>query len=143
MKTIFTCGCFDLLGFRHLSFLQRAAELGDRLIVSVNSDASVKRLKGPLRPFVKEAARAASLRALRCVAEVIIDDAETPDALLRQLRPDVFVKGDGNDPHNMPGVATCSELGIEVVTLPNVVDGESTTELVRRIQNTRPCCPIM
>jgi D-beta-D-heptose 7-phosphate kinase/D-beta-D-heptose 1-phosphate adenosyltransferase len=90
---VFTNGCFDLLHVGHADYLHEAAALDDVLIVAVNSDASVRRLKGPGRPVIAEADRAALLAALACVAHVVIFDDDTPHALLRALRPDVLVKG--------------------------------------------------
>jgi D-beta-D-heptose 7-phosphate kinase/D-beta-D-heptose 1-phosphate adenosyltransferase len=90
---VFTNGCFDLLHIGHADYLHEAASLGDVLIVAVNSDASVRRLKGPGRPVIGEADRAAMLAALACVAHVVIFDADTPEELLCRLRPDVLVKG--------------------------------------------------
>jgi D-beta-D-heptose 7-phosphate kinase/D-beta-D-heptose 1-phosphate adenosyltransferase len=88
-----TNGCFDLLHVGHAQYLQEAAQLGDVLIVALNSDASVRRLKGPARPVIGQADRAALLAALGCVAHVLIFDDDTPHALLERLRPDVLVKG--------------------------------------------------
>ncbi len=90
---VFTNGCFDLLHVGHAEYLREAAALGDVLIVAVNSDASVRRLKGAGRPVIGEADRAAMLGALACVGHVVIFDEDTPEELLRRLRPDVLVKG--------------------------------------------------
>lgn len=140
-KIVFTCGCFDLLSYRHISFLERASKLGDELIVSVNTDASVRRLKGEKRPVLNQEARLRMVRALKFVTHAELDDEDTPDKLLRFHQPDIFVKGVGNDPGNMPGVATCRELGIAIVILSNREPeeesqgelGESTTHLISRI----------
>ena len=90
---IFTNGCFDLLHIGHVTYLQEAAELGDVLIVGVNSDRTVRQLKGIQRPIVPENERAAVLAALDCVDHVVIFDQATPLDLLKHLRPDVLVKG--------------------------------------------------
>ena len=90
---VFTNGCFDLLHVGHVSYLSEAAALGDVLIVGVNSDASVRRLKGPSRPVIGETDRAAMLAALACVRYVVVFDEDTPHRLLEAIRPDVLVKG--------------------------------------------------
>ena len=92
-RIVFTNGCFDLLHRAHLACLQEAAGLGDVLIVAINSDASVRRLKGPSRPVIPEAERAALVAGLACVGHVVVFDEDTPLSLLRQIQPDVLVKG--------------------------------------------------
>ena len=90
---VFTNGCFDLLHVGHVAHLEEAAELGDVLIVAINSDARVQRLKGPQRPVISDSDRAGMLASLACVDYVLIFDDETPHHLLDNLRPDVLVKG--------------------------------------------------
>ncbi|MDB5336587.1 MAG: hldE, partial [Planctomycetaceae bacterium] len=92
-RVVFTNGCFDLLHVGHVTVLQQAADLGDVLVVGINSDASVRRLKGPGRPVIGERDRATLLAALGCVSHVVVFDEETPLDLLQRLRPDVLVKG--------------------------------------------------
>jgi rfaE bifunctional protein nucleotidyltransferase chain/domain/rfaE bifunctional protein kinase chain/domain len=126
-----TGGCFDLLHAGHVAMLEAARRLGDCLVVCLNSDASVRLLKGPDRPLVGEDDRAAVLRALGCVDEVVLFDEETPVAALERLRPDVFVKGADYDAATLPEAAVMSRLGGGVVTVPYVA-GHSTTALIER-----------
>ena len=93
MTTVFTNGCFDLLHAGHVRLLEFAARQGDRLIVGVNSDASTRALKGPLRPIIPEAERVACVSALRCVDQVIVFEDKSVASLIREIRPDVLVKG--------------------------------------------------
>src|SRR4029079_10300242 len=92
-KIVFTNGCFDLLHPGHVDLLERARALGDRLVVGLNSDASVRALKGPHKPYVSQTDRARMLLALRSVDEVIIFDDATPQRLIDELKPDILVKG--------------------------------------------------
>ena len=90
---VFTNGCFDILHRGHITYLQEAAQLGDHLIIGLNSDASVKRLKGETRPIVSEEDRAALLSALQCIDGVVLFEEDTPAELLAYLRPNTLVKG--------------------------------------------------
>ena len=92
-RIVFTNGCFDLLHVGHVTYLQQAAALGDMLIIGVNSDRSVRELKGPKRPVIQEHDRAALLAALSCVNYVTVFDEATPEALVRRIKPDVLAKG--------------------------------------------------
>jgi D-beta-D-heptose 7-phosphate kinase/D-beta-D-heptose 1-phosphate adenosyltransferase len=129
---IATGGCFDLLHPGHVSTLERARRLGDRLVVLLNSDASVRRLKGPSRPVQDEHDRAAVLRSLACVDDVVVFDEDTPVEALRRLRPDVFVKGGDYSSAELPEATVLSEWGGTVVTVPFLA-GRSTTGLLQRI----------
>src|SRR5206468_3143637 len=111
-------GCFDLLHAGHVSLLSAARSLGDCLIVCLNSDASVRRQKGPDRPFVPEADRAAVLLALGCVDGVAVFDEDTPLALLDRLRPDVFAKGADYAVSDLPEAGLLAGWGGEAVVLP-------------------------
>jgi rfaE bifunctional protein nucleotidyltransferase chain/domain len=111
--------------------LEAARRLGDCLVVCLNSDVSVRRLKGPDRPLVGEDDRAAVLRALGCVDDVVVFDEETPVATLERLAPDVFVKGADYDAATLPEAEVMSRLGGRVVTVPYVA-GHSTTRLIER-----------
>lgn len=124
-----TGGCFDLLHAGHVSTLEAARALGDGLVVLMNSDASVRRLKGPDRPLVAERDRAAVLSALACVDAVVVFDEDTPEAALDRLRPDVFAKGGDYAMGDLPEVATMAGWGGQVVILP-YVEGRSTTSLL-------------
>ncbi|MGC5245966.1 PfkB family carbohydrate kinase [Gordonia sp. DT219] len=125
-----TGGCFDLLHVGHISLLRRARELGDRLVVCLNSDESIRRNKGPGRPLVPAQDRARVLHALECVDDVIIFDDDTPERVLASLRPDVWVKGDDYDPDAMPETPVVRAHGGRVVVLGRV-PGHSTTRLAR------------
>jgi D-beta-D-heptose 7-phosphate kinase/D-beta-D-heptose 1-phosphate adenosyltransferase len=131
-RVIATGGCFDLLHAGHVSTLRSARSLGGCLVVCLNSDASVRRLKGPGRPVVPEADRAAVLRALGCVDAVVGFDEPTPEALLRRLRPDVFAKGGDYADRDLPERAVLAEWGGEVVLLPHLA-GRSTSRLVEEV----------
>ncbi|RKN05680.1 D-glycero-beta-D-manno-heptose 1-phosphate adenylyltransferase [Streptomyces radicis] len=124
-------GCFDLLHAGHVQFLQDARRTGDCLIVCVNSDASVRRLKGQGRPFNPAADRIRVLAGLGCVDAVAAFDEDTPEALLRRLRPDVWVKGGDYSVRDLPEAAALREWGGQTLVLP-YLDGRSTTELARR-----------
>jgi D-glycero-beta-D-manno-heptose 1-phosphate adenylyltransferase len=135
-RVVWTNGCFDLLHVGHTRSLQAAAQLGEVLIVGVNSDASVRRLKGPGRPLLPAVERAELLAALACVDHVLIFDDDTPVAVLEQLRPDVHCKGaEYASPHGrpIPEKAIVEGYGGQVAFLP-LVPGLSTTELVRRLR---------
>jgi rfaE bifunctional protein nucleotidyltransferase chain/domain len=124
-----TGGCFDLLHPGHVQTLQAARALGDCLIVLLNSDASVRRLKGPTRPVTGERDRAAVLRALECVDAVLVFGEDTPVAALERLRPDVWVKGGDYAGRRLPEADALERWGGRVVVVPTV-DGHSTTRLI-------------
>jgi len=124
-----TGGCFDLLHAGHVRALEAARALGDCLIVCLNSDASVRRLKGPQRPLVAEPDRAAVLAALHCVDAVAVFDEDDPRALLRELRPHVWAKGGDYAAAELPEAETLAEWGGNAVVVP-YVSGRSTTRLI-------------
>jgi D-beta-D-heptose 7-phosphate kinase/D-beta-D-heptose 1-phosphate adenosyltransferase len=127
-RIVFTNGCFDLLHVGHVTYLQQAAQRGDCLIVAINSDAGVRRLKGPQRPIVLQDHRATMLAALEAVDYVVIFDDDTPHALLRRLRPDVLVKGGTYTVDQVVGKEVVDEYGGEVCVV-GCVEGISTTQL--------------
>jgi D-beta-D-heptose 7-phosphate kinase/D-beta-D-heptose 1-phosphate adenosyltransferase len=127
-----TGGCFDLLHAGHVSTLQSARALGDCLIVCLNSDASVRRLKGGGRPVVPEADRAAVLLGLACVDAVAVFDEDTPVELLARLRPDVFAKGADYSVADLPEGSLLSTWGGQAVVLP-FLEGRSTSQLVEEL----------
>jgi rfaE bifunctional protein nucleotidyltransferase chain/domain len=137
-RIVFTNGCFDILHRGHASYLEAAAELGDALVVGVNSDDSVRRLKGPDRPIVHEEDRAALVGALRAVALVTIFDEDTPFELIQAIVPDVLVKGGDYDPEATggPRYIVGSDIvrsnGGEVRVI-NLVEGRSTTGIIERV----------
>lgn len=127
-----TGGCFDLLHPGHVATLRAARALGDRLVVCLNSDASVRRLKGPGRPVVGQEDRAAVLEALECVDQVVVFDEDTPTAVLRRLRPDVWVKGGDYAVADLPEAEALDEWGGRVVVLP-FLEGRSTTRIIEEV----------
>jgi rfaE bifunctional protein nucleotidyltransferase chain/domain len=136
-RIVFTNGCFDLLHVGHVRYLAAAHAAGDLLIVGVNSDASVRRLKGPRRPLVPEAARAEVLAALAAVDCVTIFDEDTPETLIRCLEPDVLVKGGDWAPERVVGRDIVEARGGRVLIVP-VVEGFSTSGLAERLRATDP-----
>ncbi len=139
-RIVFTNGCFDLLHAGHLSLLHASAELGDIFILAVNSDASVKRLKGPERPLVSEHERAAMLASLACVDAVSIFEEDTPLEILRVVRPDVLVKGQDYRIEQVVGGDLVESYGGKVVLLP-MIPGKSTTALIERMAGTHSVAP--
>lgn len=130
-RVVFTNGCFDLIHPGHVSYLRAARSLGDALVVGLNSDASVVRLKGPSRPVVPEGDRAAVLAALEPVDAVVIFDEDAPVRLLRELRPAVYVKGGDYSIEDLPEAKVAAEIGAEVEILP-FEPGHSTSALIER-----------
>ncbi len=133
---VFTNGCFDLLHPGHISLLRQSAAQGDRLIVGLNSDASVRRLKGPTRPIQNETSRALLLAALSDVDAIVLFDEDTPLELITALRPDVLVKGSDYTIDTVVGADVVQQGGGRVY-LARLVDGCSTTGIVRKIDNQR------
>jgi rfaE bifunctional protein nucleotidyltransferase chain/domain len=125
-----TGGCFDLLHAGHVATLRAARRLGDCLVVCLNSDDSVRRLKGPSRPLVPAADRVRVLEALECVDAVVVFDEDTPTEMLRRLRPDVWAKGGDYAGADVPEAAVLESWGGQAVVLP-YLQGRSTTELVQ------------
>ena len=135
-SVVWTNGCFDLLHVGHIRNLHAARNLGDLLIVGVNSDASVQRLKGAARPVLPAADRAELLAALACVDHVIVFDEDTPLEAIRRLQPDIHCKGADYAPPDgkpIPEAATVNAYGGRLEFLP-LVAGASTTDLIGRIQ---------
>ncbi len=132
-RVVFTNGCFDLLHRGHINYLNRAKALGDVLIVGVNSDHSVRRLKGPSRPINSLEDRVQILAALSCVDHIVPFDTDTPVELIRQIRPDIFVKGGDYTRQTLPEAPLVEKLGGEVRILPYLED-HSTTGIIERIR---------
>lgn len=131
-KVVFTNGCFDILHLGHLHYLSRAREMGDMLVVGLNSDASVRRLKGEGRPVIPQADRAAFLCALGSVDYVSIFEEDTPEGLIRQVEPDVLVKGGDYKPDEIVGADFVRERGGKVVVI-ETLKGRSTQLLIETI----------
>ncbi|HZQ06302.1 MAG TPA: D-glycero-beta-D-manno-heptose 1-phosphate adenylyltransferase, partial [Anaerolineae bacterium] len=132
---VFTNGCFDILHSGHIGFLNRAKELGDILIVAVNTDASARRLKGPERPINPLDDRVQVLAALSCIDHIIPFEQDIPVQLIRALRPDVYVKGGDYAREDLPERAVVEEQGGRVEILPYLPE-HSTTNLIERIRET-------
>lgn len=128
-RLVFTNGCFDVLHIGHLRLLERSRQLGDRLLVAVNSDDSVRRLKGPSRPLNREADRAAMLAALDCVDFVTVFEEDTPKEAILKCRPDVLVKGGDYTLDTVVGAAEVQGWGGQVELIP-LVAGQSSTRLI-------------
>ena len=128
-RIVFTNGCFDILHVGHVKYLQKAKSFGDILIVGLNSDASVSRLKGPTRPINKEEDRAYILAALEAVDYVVPFHEDTPHDLIRMIAPDVLVKGGDYKGKTVVGTEFAGEL-----KLVDFVDGKSTTQTIKKIQ---------
>lgn len=136
-RLVFTNGCFDLLHRGHVEYLDAARHLGDRLVVGLNSDASVRRLKGAGRPVLPEDDRAYVLAGLEAIDHVVLFAEDTPLDLIRLLRPDVIVKGGDYEPAEVVGAEQVIADGGRVVILP-FVPGRSTTSLLARIPSDNP-----
>ena len=132
-RIVFTNGCFDILHVGHIRYLQEAARLGDILIVGLNSDASVKRLKGPERPINNENERAEMLGALGFIDYVAIFEEDTPLELIKMIQPDVLVKGGDYEPDEVVGKKEVEERGGKLVLIP-FVEGKSTTNIIEKIK---------
>lgn len=128
-RIIFTNGCFDILHYGHVDYLEKAKNLGDRLIVGLNSDSSVQRLKGNSRPIQNQISRSRVLSALECVDAVIIFEEDTPFELIQHIRPDVLVKGGDYKPEEVVG----KEFADRVEIVP-FVEGYSTTAIEQKIK---------
>jgi rfaE bifunctional protein nucleotidyltransferase chain/domain len=133
-KIVFTNGCFDILHHGHLDLLARAAGLGNILVVGINTDQSVQRLKGPTRPITKEADRAFQLASLLCVDAVCHFDEDTPAELIALVKPDLLVKGGDYTIDTIVGADFVQRHGGTVAVIP-FVDGYSTTSIIERIRN--------
>jgi len=136
-RVVFTNGVFDILHRGHVEYLFAARALGDCLVVGLNTDASVRRLKGPARPLNPEQDRALVLAGLGCVDAVTLFDEDTPRALIAALLPDVLVKGGDYRPADVVGRAEVEAAGGRLVLIP-FLEGRSTTGLLDRIRNGAP-----
>jgi D-glycero-beta-D-manno-heptose 1-phosphate adenylyltransferase len=132
-RVVFTNGCFDLLHLGHVDYLEKAKQLGDKLLVAVNTDASVSRLKGPERPLQDEMSRARIMASLLFVDAVVLFDEETPYELIKMVMPDILVKGDDYAIENIVGHDIVLQNGGEVKTI-QLVKGYSTSGIVDKIR---------
>lgn len=133
-KVVFTNGVFDLLHIGHITYLAKAAELGDKLIIGLNSDSSVKRIKGEDRPVNDQNSRAMLLAALFFVDAVVVFEEDTPQQLITTLLPDILVKGADYAIENIVGAKEVIANGGEVKTI-NFVDGYSSTSIIQKIKD--------
>jgi len=133
-KVVFTNGVFDLLHIGHITYLAKAAELGDKLIIGLNADASVKRIKGDDRPVNDQNSRAMLLAALFFVDAVVVFEEDTPQQLITALLPDILVKGADYAIENIVGAKEVIANGGEVKTI-NFVDGYSSTSIIQKIKD--------
>jgi len=132
-KIVLTNGCFDILHRGHIEYLAGASELGDVFIIGLNSDDSVRRIKGENRPAVDEESRALTLAAFEFVDYVVLFSEDTPSALMQVLRPDIWVKGgDYQNIEDLPEYRSGIENGAKVMVLP-FIKGFSTTDIFKRI----------
>ncbi|MTI20237.1 D-glycero-beta-D-manno-heptose 1-phosphate adenylyltransferase [Fulvivirga sp. RKSG066] len=134
-KVVFTNGCFDILHLGHIDYLEKASQLGQRLVVALNTDNSVAKLKGPERPLNKEYARGRMLAALQFVDAVTYFSEDTPFNLIKSLKPDILVKGSDYLTENIVGADIVIANGGSVETI-DLVEGYSTTSLIDKIKNT-------
>ena len=131
-KVVFTNGCFDVLHCGHVTYLAQARDLGDCLVVGLNSDASVKRLKGENRPINNENDRAYVLAALSSIDYIILFEEDTPKNLIEQVKPDILVKGGDYQIDNIVGADFVLKNGGQVLTIP-FVDGYSSTKIIQAL----------
>lgn len=134
-KVVFTNGCFDILHLGHVDYLEKARNLGDRLVVGLNTDASVSRLKGPERPIVGEVSRSRVMAALSFVDAVTFFDEDTPFELINNILPDVLVKGSDYLTENIVGADIVVQNGGKVETV-DLVEGFSTSSIVDKIKKS-------
>lgn len=130
-KLVFTNGCFDILHLGHIEYLEQAKALGDILLIGVNSDASVRRIKGPERPINVEYARMRMLSALAFVDGVVLFDEDTPLHLISRVLPDILVKGNDYNVSNIVGAEIVLKAGGKVETI-DLVEGFSTTDIINK-----------
>ncbi|MBS7357605.1 MAG: D-glycero-beta-D-manno-heptose 1-phosphate adenylyltransferase [Bacteroidales bacterium] len=133
-KIVFSNGCFDILHRGHVEYLAKAADFGDEMLIGLNTDASVKRLKGPSRPINDEYARAIVLAGLEFVNAVVLFDEDTPYNLIKAVQPDVLVKGSDYKPEDIVGYDIVTAKGGRVETI-DFVDGYSTTRTIEKSRN--------
>ena len=133
-KIVFTNGCFDLLHLGHVDYLEKARQLGDKLVLGLNTDRSISSIKGPNRPLQDEMSRARVMASLLFVDAVVLFDSDTPLELIKAVQPDVLVKGDDYAVEQIVGHEEVVKAGGEVKTVP-LVTGYSTTNIVKKIEN--------
>lgn len=130
-KIVFTNGCFDIIHQGHVQYLAQAAELGSKLVLGLNTDRSVRELKGPTRPVNPEYARALVLAAMSFIDTVVFFDQQTPYELIKQVQPDILVKGGDYNIENIVGYDIVTQKGGKVVTI-DFVEGFSSTSIIEK-----------
>lgn len=133
-KIVFTNGCFDIVHLGHIDYLAKAADAGSLLIVGLNTDESVKRIKGKSRPIIDQHSRAMALAALSYVGAVVYFDEDTPYELIKDVQPDVLVKGKDYKPEDIVGSDIVMAKGGEILTI-DLVEGFSTSNIIEKIKN--------
>jgi rfaE bifunctional protein nucleotidyltransferase chain/domain len=131
---VFTNGCFDILHIGHVDYLEKARNLGDKLVLGLNTDHSIRRIKGETRPIVEQNARARVMAALGFVDAVVLFDEDTPLRLIQTIKPDILVKGDDYTIKNIIGADFVIENGGKVETIP-LVKGFSTSNIIEKIKS--------
>ena len=132
-RIVFTNGCFDILHRGHVEYLAQAANHGDILVIGLNTDNSVSRIKGPLRPVQDQYARAILLASLSFVSAVVLFDEDTPYDLIKKIQPDVLVKGSDYNAEDIVGYDIVKDKGGEVVTI-DFIEGYSTTSIIEKLK---------
>jgi D-glycero-beta-D-manno-heptose 1-phosphate adenylyltransferase len=135
-KVVFTNGCFDLLHLGHVDYLEKARQLGDKLVLGLNTDASISRIKGADRPLQDEVSRARVMASLSFVDAVVLFDNDTPLELIKAVLPDILVKGDDYSITQIVGHEIVLANGGEVKTVP-LVKGYSTTNIINKIETSQ------
>ena len=133
-KIVFTNGCFDLIHLGHIEVLARSADLGDRLIIGVNTDISIKNIKGENRPIIEEDSRVKQLAALEFVDAVILFNESTPNKIINHIKPDIITKGGDYKTKEVVGYETVTKNNGSVVIIP-LTQGYSTTSILNKIRN--------
>lgn len=136
LKVVFTNGCFDIIHLGHIDYLEKASNLGDKMIVALNTDASVANLKGPQRPVVNEEARTRMMAAFEFVDAVLLFNEETPLRLIEAIKPDILVKGSDYLTENIVGAEIVIKNGGKVETV-DLVEGYSTTNIIEKIKKLK------
>lgn len=131
-KIVFTNGCFDLIHLGHVKYLTQAADLGDILIIGLNSDSSVSKIKGNGRPVLDQESRALTLAAFSFVDNIVLFDEETPYKIIKQIMPDILVKGGDYNPEEIVGYDIVKDNGGEVMML-DFIKGYSTSDIIKGI----------
>jgi rfaE bifunctional protein nucleotidyltransferase chain/domain len=135
-KVVFSNGCFDIVHLGHIDYLEKARNLGDYLVLGLNSDASIRRIKGASRPVVNEYSRARMMAALSFVDAVILFEEDTPENLIHAILPDILVKGNDYSIENIVGADIVIHHGGEIKTI-ELVEGYSTSNIINKIKGNK------